>query len=372
MKAAASFRARASTAATMRHGTRALVLALLALAGSVLPASAQGDTRSTLIVKVVDEKGVPVVGASISIRGLNGGTTTDQAGEARLGGIPQGNRMVEVRRQGYTPRRVATAFRDGVTVSREVALMTAPLELDTMTTVARRRSAAEQERRAPRSMLLVKVVDEKGAPIAGAYVTVGGVEHGATTSGNGEARLDAIPRGNRLIDVRRQGYAYRRVANEFAGGDTVRREVAMTPAPVELEGIVVTSWGRNMSLVRNGFYDRQRRGFGASLTRQRLDEIRPYRTVQAFRYVRGFMVMPSGSTDIVVSSRGGGMRRCIPAVYIDGMMMFVMNARDQADALNMVSPDDIEAIEAFQEPSIPPEYNPMGRNCGVLLIWTRR
>jgi Carboxypeptidase regulatory-like domain/TonB-dependent Receptor Plug Domain len=242
-----------------------------------------------------------------------------------------------------------------------------------MTARGRRRSAEEQARRVPRSLLLVKVVDEKGAPIAGAYVTVGGVEHGETTDGRGEAKLAAIPQGNRLVEVKRQGYAYRRVAADFMGGDTVRREVAMTPAPIELEGIVVTTWGRSMALVRNGFYDRQRRGFGAFMTRQRLDELRPYRTTDAFRNMRGFMVVPSGPVDIVVSTRGRGIRGCVPAVYIDGMRMFVMNYRDQADALNMVSPDDIEAIEAYQgAASIPAEYNPTGNACGVLLIWTRR
>jgi hypothetical protein len=125
--------------------------------------------------------------------------------------------------------------------------------------------------------------------------------------------------------------------------------------------------------MRNGFYDRQRRGFGAHMTRQRLDEIRPYRTTEAFRYMRGFMVVPSGPVDVVVGTRGRSLGPCIPAVYIDGMRMFVMNARDQADAINMVPPDDIEAIEAYQgAASIPTQYNPMGSACGVILIWTRR
>jgi len=229
-------------------------------------------------------------------------------------------------------------------------------------------------RRVPPSMLLVHVVDEKGAPLRGAYVTVGGMEHGTSTDRDGEARLRVTP-GGRLVVVSRQGYAYHRKAEDFMGGDTVRQEVALTPAPIELEGITVTSWGRNMDLVRNGFYDRQRRGLGAFMTRQRLDEIRPFRTADAFRYMRGFMVRPVGMQDVVMSNRGPvglGSGGCVPAVYIDGMRMFIHEARDQADALNIVWPDDIEAIEAYQGPaSIPAEYNAMGNACGVILIWTR-
>jgi hypothetical protein len=341
--------------------------ALLAAAPSA--AAAQASAGATLVVHVVDEKGAPLPGASVAVRGLNRAGTTDGTGEARIAQIPQGNRVVEVRREGYRTRRVPTAFTSGQTVLREVDLVPTAAELDTVAAVARRNA-----RNAPRSLLLVTVLDEKGAPIQGAYVTVGGVEHGASTDREGVAKLAAIPQGNRLVEVKRQGYAYRRVAADFVGGDTVRKEVAMTPAPIELEGIVVTTWGRSMALVRNGFYDRQRRGFGAFMTRQRLDEIRPYHTTEAFRYMRGFMVVPMGSTDVVVGSRGGGLRgACLPSVYIDGMLMFVMNARDEADAINMVSPDDIEAIEAFQgSASIPAQYNPTGSACGVILIWTRR
>jgi len=353
----------------MRRAAPLLAVLLPALLAAAPSAAAQGGSRSTLIVRVVDEKGAPLAGASVAVRGMNRFGTTGATGEVTLADLPQGNRVLEVRRQGYRSRRVAAALGEGETVRREVDLVPEPIALDTMAATARRNA-----RNAPRSLLLVTVVDEKNAPIQGAYVTVGGVEHGETTDREGVAKLAAIPQGNRLVEVKRQGYAYRRVAAEFAGGDTVRKEVAMTPAPIELDGIVVTTWGRSMALVRNGFYDRQRRGFGAFMTRQRLDELRPYRTAEAFRYMRGFMVVPRGSADIVVGTRGGSLRGgCLPSVYIDGMMMFVMNARDQADAINMVSPDDIEAIEAYQgAASVPAQYNPTGSACGVILIWTRR
>jgi hypothetical protein len=353
----------------MRRAARLLAVLLPALLAAAPFAAAQGGgSRSTLVVRVVDEKGAPLAGASVAVRGMNRWGTTGATGEVTLADLPQGNRVLEVRSPGYRSRRVAAALAEGETVRREVDLVPDPVELDTMAAVARR------ARNAPRSLLLVKVVDEQNAPIQGAYVTVAGAEHGETTDREGLAKLAAVPQGNRLVEVKRQGYAYRRVAADFAGGDTVRKEVAMTPAPIELDGIVVTTWGRSMALVRNGFYDRQRRGFGAFMTRQRLDELRPYRTAEAFRYMRGFMVVPRGSADIVVGTRGGSLRGgCLPSVFIDGMMMFVMNARDQADAINMVSPDDIEAIEAYQgAASVPAQYNPTGSACGVILIWTRR
>ena len=220
------------------------------------------------------------------------------------------------------------------------------------------------------SVLAVHVTDENGAPLQGAYVTVAGVQYGATSDAAGRARIPGVPEGNRLMIVSRQGYAYdRRPAVFTSGRDTVFVEVPMRVAPVELEGITVTTQGRNMDLVRNGFYDREKRGMGSFMTRQRLDELRPFRTADAFRYMRGFMVRPVGARNVVVGTRRGDS--CVPKVFFDGAEMFVRSYQDQVNVLDMVRPDDIEAIEAYQGPDIPGEYNVLGRDCGVIVIWTR-
>jgi hypothetical protein len=230
--------------------------------------------------------------------------------------------------------------------------------------------AASAQARAPRSLLVVRVLDEQGHPLVGARVTVGGVDRGATTGASGEATLDQIPQGLRLVDVRRQGYAFQRVASLFTPGDTVRRELRMTPDAVELEGLTVTSWGRSVRLRNNGFYDRQRRGFGASMTRDQIENLHAFHTTDIFRYTRGFRVVTTGSRNIVVSSRGG-LGACLPHVYVDGVRMVMRRADDQADALETVPVDNIEAVEAYQGATVPPEYNLNGTSCGVLLIWTR-
>jgi hypothetical protein len=226
---------------------------------------------------------------------------------------------------------------------------------------------------APRSLLVVRVVDEQGHPLTRARVSVGGVEQEASTGGSGEATVPGVPPGVRLVEVRRQGYDFQRVAADFTGGGTVRREVVMKPGAVELEGLTVTSWGRSTKLRNNGFYDRQRHGFGSFMTRDRIEQLHAFHATDIFRDMRGFAVVPSGSRDIVVTTRGpGGFGSCLPQVYIDGNKMFVRSERDQADALESIPPENIEAIEGYQgAASIPAEYNMTGSVCGVLLIWTR-
>lgn len=230
-------------------------------------------------------------------------------------------------------------------------------------------AAVAQERAAP-SVLVVKVVDEQGHPLVGARVTVGGVANGASTDAGGEAEVPRIPEGLRLVEVRRQGYAPQRVAADFAAGERVRREVVMTPDPVELEGLTVTSWGRSTRLIHNGFYDRQRRGLGSYMTRDQIERFRPYHLQEAFRYMRGFAVSTARSHDIVIATRGG-IGNCVPHVYLDGIRMAMRRPEDQADALESIPPENVEAIEAYQGPAtIPPEYNLNG-TCAVILVWTR-
>ena len=228
--------------------------------------------------------------------------------------------------------------------------------------------------RPPGSVLLLQVRDEQGRPLPDAQVVVGGVNRTGRSDATGEAFVNQIPAGNRLLEVRRQGYGMMRLAADFAGADTVRREVRLTPQPVELEGVVATSWGRSMRLRRNGFYDRQRTGMGAYMTADRIELLHPLRTVDIFRYMRGFRVRQTASGPVVVGTRGTGLRSldCIPTVYLDGMAMASHNARNQHDAIDMIRPDDILAVEAYAGPaSIPPEYNPLGSACGVILVWTR-
>ena len=201
-----------------------------------------------------------------------------------------------------------------------------------------------------------------------------GVNKPVRSDAGGEAFVNQIPEGNRLVELTRPGYGQVRLAADFAGTDTVRREVRMTPQPVELEGVVATSWGRSMRLRRNGFYDRQRRGMGAYMTSDRIELLHPLRTVDIFRYMRGFLVRQTSSGPIVVGTRGNGISNadCMPTVYIDGTAMVSGSVKTQHDAIDMIRPDDLLAVEAYAGPaSIPPEYNPLGSACGVILFWTR-
>jgi hypothetical protein len=227
------------------------------------------------------------------------------------------------------------------------------------------------------STLRLHVDDERGHPLAHAVVHVGGVTRAALTDSHGQAVVDLIPPGNRIVEVSHVGYALLRVAADF-DSTAVDRTVRMTADPVELPGLVVTSWGRSMRLRNVGFYDRQRQGLGVFMTGDELMATLPLNTNDAFRRMRGFTLEPTRGTDfVVVTTRGmsnlsAGSALCYPLIYIDGMLMSTRTPRDQVEAFRSIPPDDVEGIEAYPSPAtIPAQYNITGSACGVVLIWTK-
>ncbi|HEX5724138.1 MAG TPA: carboxypeptidase regulatory-like domain-containing protein [Longimicrobiaceae bacterium] len=232
--------------------------------------------------------------------------------------------------------------------------------------------AAVHAQRQARATLEVVVMDQgTRQPVAGATVRVSGVSRPVTTDAEGRARVAGVEAGARLVGVTRVGYAPARSMVEFPAGETVEAEVLLPAQAVELQTLRVTSWGRRTALVRNGFYDRQRTGMGTYFVREQIEAMRPMHLTDVIRRVRGFQVIPKprGGGYTVVSRRSvnvsGTSMFCYPLVFVDGVRL-------GSDALDFVPWHEVEAVEGYAGPAtIPPQYNPTGTACGVLLLWTR-
>jgi hypothetical protein len=224
------------------------------------------------------------------------------------------------------------------------------------------------------SGLDVLVVDSAGTPIPDARVEIAGVRGRARTNGNGVGRIDGIPPGNRLVYASRLGFGAARVPVEFRPGERTQSTITLSSEAVTLAAVQVVVGRNTAALANRGFYDRQRRGLGSYMDGDRIDELRPARTVDLFRRMRGFELVYDrrGYVDLRVSRGAASLQLgCRPLIFLDGMVIPARTSPNE-DALMAIDPESLAGIEAYAGPaSIPPQYNSTGSACGVVLLWTR-
>jgi len=222
--------------------------------------------------------------------------------------------------------------------------------------------------------LEVLVVDSAGTPVRDARVEVAGVREGTRTNGDGVGRIDGIPPGNRLVYASRLGFGAARVPVEFRAGEPTQYTITLRNEVVTLGAVRVVVGRHTAALARRGFYDRQRRGHGSYMDGDRIDELRPIRTVDLIRRMRGFQVVYDrrGYIDLQVSRGAASLQgSCRPLIFLDGMLIPAKTSPNE-DALSAIHPESLAGIEAYAGAgTIPAEYNFTGSACGVVLLWTR-
>ena len=150
--------------------------------------------------------------------------------------------------------------------------------------------------------------------------------------------------------------------------EQIQLDLRISTSEVLLDPLTVTTRTappRIPSLERNGFYERERQGIGAFLTREEIVRRNPLNVTDIFRGVSGIRVVPAGGTRYVITMIRSG-RECVPRMFLDNMPM------SAAEMETMLRPEHIAAIEVYRGASeIPARYGGNRSSCGVVLIWTR-
>lgn len=206
-----------------------------------------------------------------------------------------------------------------------------------------------------------------GLPLSGARVTIVGSGIGATSDERGHFALTGLPGGTQTLETRAVGYLPdRRVIDLIAGRSPVVNVTLPTLKSV-LDTIHITAQ-RIYSADSRGFERRRRMGFGKFFGPDDVNRLHPFSTTSLLNYVPSVRVVPSGSTSERILMRGS-FGYCSPDLFIDGMRLQNMDARDID---GWVQPDDIEGMEVYSSAGrVPTEFTTMN-GCGVIVIWTRR
>ena len=237
----------------------------------------------------------------------------------------------------------------------------------------------------------VRVGTEAEAPVrlhltAGGYAFIGGRvvdaqsgrglrevdvqlgEHAGTrTDTRGYFSFEAVPPGAFTLVARRSGL--QPVTDTIRVAHDVRLDVsmAMSAGPVELAPVLVVA--RSRGLEQSGFYERQRTGQGAFLTKAEIERMRGVALpTDLLRNMTGLQRArrPNGRGFRIV-----GRNHCPYRYYVDGVRI------GQGFELDDLEWHWIDAIEVYsglgQVPARFADADPMRvRSCGAVVVWTRQ
>jgi len=158
----------------------------------------------------------------------------------------------------------------------------------------------------------------------------------------------------------------------FQPHDTLGVEFHLLPAPLALDSVIVEARVRGAvvedgELIRNGFLDRMRAGFGQHVTPAELERLGAVDMEQLFLWTPGVGVQP-GRTSSRFTMRGRG-GECTPTVFVNGVRTY----SDGTIGSLGLDPGAVKAIEVYRSAGEAPlQYGgTIMASCGVLLLWTR-
>lgn len=218
----------------------------------------------------------------------------------------------------------------------------------------------------------VVLEDETRTPIAGAYVELlaaGADRIGLVqTDSVGRFTISARRSGDFTLQLRHLGYTPSHPMDiALRAGETLEVELRMGQRAIPIEPVVVTARRRNSRL--DGFYERsESRHFGRFLMRDDIERRPGASGSELLRAMPGIYLRDVGFGRNVILMRGG-VGRCMPTIYLDGMLFRQYAESGVDDFLNAEVLEGVEVYTSFA--SAPSPIHAKG-NCGVIAFWTRQ
>lgn len=245
-KAKAQFKAKKSvdTTQTSTANPKRPLLGKVAVSKCKVEASTQvrgdtivGETPSTYTINgiVTDEKGNPVDGAVISIKG-NKKVVSSVDGKYSIP-VNSPNAILNVSYVGFKDHNFQVTFADA---GKPNHVILQPFEELSMGIVFIGNSKTNSSKSKQSMVLHGKIVDINGAPVPSASIEIIGKNKGTATDINGDYNLQIRKSTNVQVRISAIGYVTRELAVSLSG-DTIRQDIALTPHQNQLDEVTVTA-----------------------------------------------------------------------------------------------------------------------------------
>lgn len=217
-----------------------------------------------------------------------------------------------------------------------------------------------------------------GRPLAGIDVAVQGTALTARTDEQGAFRIAGVPAGERVVQVRRLGFAPVEERVEVAPGATATVTITLREEALALEGLVVTALGIERS--EQSLTTSTEQIDGSELTAAR----EPNLVTALTGRVAGVQIVNSntagGSARIVIRGANSLTGNNQPLFVVDGIPISNAapgwsgssgyNAIDYGNVAQDINPDDVESITVLKGPNAAALYGSRAAN-GAIIITTK-
>jgi hypothetical protein len=243
-----------------------------------------------------------------------------------------------------------------------------------------------------RGLVEGRVVDPGGAPIAGAEIVWQGDRRSVRAREDGSFSLVVPTRAEVVVLVRRPGYSAQVLRVDLSKG-LWRGTIVLTPGAQRLPDIEAAARyakpARYAATTKyDDFFRRQKLGLGTFISREQIEKMNAFHTLEILRGIPGIHVNvgipgdPATADIRIPRCESDDHRLGKVTVWIDGQMLveplhpagekgpFGVGSLNLAELLSRIGPEGIEMVEVYRGPSqIPGEFHWDG--CAAIVIWTR-
>ena len=234
---------------------------------------------------------------------------------------------------------------------------------DTTTSTIAGAPASARRARTGTARLSGRVLGAKGAPVAGARVSIQDTDITAVTDSAGAFRVAGLPSGTRAVEVIAIGYQPLRSAADLRPNRETVVTFTATATVTTLGAVNVTGIKRD----RAGFGERRASGRGFFLDGNAIEQRGSQSISQALIMaptLKGNGYDQQNPTRPLISGRAN----CTPTAYVDGQRM----NDGLAGVDNLLTVRRVGGIEVYGNPAeAPAQFRSMDGSCAVILVWTR-
>jgi Carboxypeptidase regulatory-like domain len=330
---------------------------------------------STITGTILDEGGIPVEGAQVSLPDGKATTVSGEGGAFRLTGVPAGKATVEVRKEGFGTLVFDFDIAAGVTVAVKLSLLSIPPPLSSGEPEPET-SPADATANGRTSIIAGTVTDSARRPLFGVTIEAASSNIKTMTDSAGRFRMLGIEPGLNFVRARKVGFLPEYFPVTTVAGRTTTASINLRPAGQQLAGVEVRADGMQRNSKMRGFYERAAAGTGIFVEREEIVRRNASQVSEILRGRNGINVYGQGANGALIAGRTirmaggqGGAGVCPLALILDGVNVPL---RDGLTIDRVVNVQDVRGIEVYTTgPQVPAELANGATECGAVVVWTR-